>query len=91
MISLFACHADNVNQSVSERAVPEVLGGQLAAQQHRGVLAHRLLDDPAALCNTRDDLERPVPERLRVLLILFALQETAQFPTLLSIQVPHPL
>jgi hypothetical protein len=40
---------------------PEVLRGQLAAQQHGRVLADGLLDHPAALADARDDLEHAVP------------------------------
>lgn len=60
-----------------DRRLPEVLGGQLASQQHRRVLAHRLLDDPAALGDAGDDLEGPAAQLLRLLLALAVVQEPA--------------
>lgn len=57
---------------------PEILGGQLSAEEHRRVLAHGLLDDPAALSHTRDDLERAIAQLRGLLLTLAAIQKPAQ-------------
>ena len=54
---------------------PEVLGGQLLAEQHRRVLPDSLLDDPAALLNARYDLEHAVPPRDDVGLAAGGIQE----------------
>ncbi len=63
--------------SVLRRSSPEVLGGELAAEEDGRVLADGLLDDPGALSDARDYLERAVTHLLHILLIPPSLQEPA--------------
>lgn len=42
-------------------AKPEILGRELLAQQDWRILAHSLLDYPASLLDSGDDLEHAVP------------------------------
>ena len=57
---------------------PEVLGGQLAAEQDGRVLADGLLDNPGALGDARNDLERAVPPLVNLLRVALILQEPAR-------------
>ena len=49
-------------------AIPEVLGGELFAQQDRSV-ADSLLDDPGALDHGGDELEHAAPAQLSLLVV----------------------
>jgi len=70
---------------------PEVLGGQLAPQQHRSILAHRLLDHPAALSNAGNNFESAIPELLGLLLTIAAVQEPArEWKPSISLSSPFP-
>ena len=62
----------------------EVLGLQLIAQE-AGCRAHRLLNDPGALGDAGDKLERVVAPRLRILAVA-SRQKPAHMPRTVSVR-----